>query len=56
VEQLRLVLAELQVATMKHTVHVNAAEVIGMLMHGKTFADFPYLDESVAPVLENLGW
>ena len=41
VEQLRLVLAELQVATLKHTVHVNAAEFIGMLMHGKTFADFP---------------
>jgi NAD(P)H-dependent FMN reductase len=56
VEQLRLVLAELQVATLKHTVHVNAAEFIGMLMHGKTFADFPYLGESVAPMLENLVW
>jgi NAD(P)H-dependent FMN reductase len=56
VEQLRLILAELQVATLKHTVHVNAAEFIGMLMHGKTFADFPYLGESVAPMLENLVW
>jgi NAD(P)H-dependent FMN reductase len=54
VEQLRLVLAELQVATLKHTVHVNAAEFMGMLMHGKTFADFPYLGESVAPMLDNL--
>jgi hypothetical protein len=50
VEQLRLVLAELQVATLKHTVHVNAAKFIGMLMRGKTFADFPYLGESVAPI------
>jgi NAD(P)H-dependent FMN reductase len=41
VEQLRLVLAELQVATLKHTVHVNAAEFIGMLIHGKTFTDSP---------------
>ena len=40
-EQLRLVLAELQVATLKHTVHVNAAEFIGMLIHGKTFTNFP---------------
>jgi NAD(P)H-dependent FMN reductase len=56
VEQLRLALAELQVATLKHTVHVNAAEFMGMLMHGKTFADFPYLGESVAPMLDNLVW
>jgi NAD(P)H-dependent FMN reductase len=56
VEQLRLVLAEQQVATLKHTVHVNAAEFIGMLMHGKTFADFSYFGESVAPMLENLVW
>jgi len=41
VEQLRLVLAELQVATLKHTVHVNAAEFIGMLIHGMTFTDSP---------------
>jgi NAD(P)H-dependent FMN reductase len=56
VEQLRLVLAELQVATLKHTVHINATEFMGLLMHGKTFADYPYLDESVGPMLDNLVW
>ena len=39
VEQLRLVLAELQVVTLKQTVHVGYAEFIGMLMQDKTFAE-----------------
>jgi hypothetical protein len=56
VEQLRLVLAELQVVTLKQTVHVGYAEFIGMLMQDKTFADYPYLEESVVPMLDNLVW
>jgi NAD(P)H-dependent FMN reductase len=56
VEQLRLVLAELQVASLKHTVHINAGEFVGMLMQGKSFADYPYLADSVGPMLDNLVW
>jgi NAD(P)H-dependent FMN reductase len=56
VEQLRLVLAELQVATLRHAVHVGGSEFIGMFLQGKTFADFPYLDDTVKPMLDDLVW
>ena len=56
VEQLRLVLAELQVASLKHAVHIGYAEFVGMLMQGKTFADFPYLEQSALKMLDDLSW
>jgi NAD(P)H-dependent FMN reductase len=56
VEQLRLVLAELQVASLKYTVQIGYAEFVGMLMQGKTFADFPYLEQSVVKMLDDLVW
>ena len=56
VEQLRLTLAELQVATLSNSVHINQGEFVGMLMQGKTFADYPYLEEAVHPMLDDLLW
>ena len=56
VEQLRLVLTALQMAALKPSVHINATEFIGMSMQGKTFADYPYLVDSVHPMLDNLVW
>jgi NAD(P)H-dependent FMN reductase len=56
VEQLRLVLAELQVASLRHAVHVGGSEFIAMFLQGKTFADFPYLDDTVKPMLDDLVW
>jgi NAD(P)H-dependent FMN reductase len=56
VEQLRLVLAELQVATLRHAVHIGYAEFVGMLMQGKTFADYPHLDASAGKMLDDLVW
>lgn len=56
VEQLRLVLAELQVASLKHAVHIGYAEFVGMLMQGKTFGDFPYLEQSAVKMLDDLLW
>jgi NAD(P)H-dependent FMN reductase len=56
VEQLRLVLAELQVASLKHTVHIGYSEFVGMLMKGKTFADFPYLEDAAVKLLDDLVW
>jgi NAD(P)H-dependent FMN reductase len=56
VEQLRLVLTALQMAPQKLSVHINATEFIGMSMQGKTFADYPYLDDSGHPMLDNLVW
>ena len=56
VEQLRLVLAELQVASLRHAVHIGYAEFVGMLMQGKTFADYPHLDASAEKMLGDLVW
>lgn len=56
VEQLRLILAELQVASLKHAVHIGYTEFLGMLMQGKTFEDFPHLEQSAARALDDLLW
>lgn len=56
IEHLRGVLAELQVASLKYTVHIGMAEMIGILREGKSLADYPYLDERVPPMLDELIW
>jgi NAD(P)H-dependent FMN reductase len=56
VEQLRLVLSELQVAPLRHAVHVGGSEFLAMFLQGKTFAEFPYLDDTVKPMLDDLVW
>jgi NAD(P)H-dependent FMN reductase len=56
VEHLRHILAELQVASLKHAVHIGAIEMIGMLREGKTMADYPYLDDTTKPMLDELVW
>ncbi|HET6336866.1 MAG TPA: NAD(P)H-dependent oxidoreductase [Polyangiales bacterium] len=56
VEQLRLVLAEMQVASLKHTVHIGYNEFVGMLMKGQTFADFPYLEDAAVKLVDDLVW
>lgn len=56
IEQLRLILAEMQTASLKHTVHINATEFVGMLTQDKTFDDYPYLEDTVGPMLDHLVW
>ena len=56
IEQLRLVLAELQVASLKHTVHIGTGEMIGIVRQGKSMADYPYLADSTAPMLNEIVW
>ncbi len=56
VEHLRGILAELQVATLKHAVHLNYTEFVGMLMQGKTFDDFDYLETGALAMLDELVW
>ncbi len=56
VEQLRLVCVELQMAPVRAAVHVGMTEFVGMLMQGKTFADYPYLDETATRMLDDLAW
>lgn len=56
VEQLRLILAELQIASLKFNVHINAHEFMGVMMQGKTLADYPYLETAADLMLNDLVW
>ena len=56
IEQLRLMLVELQVAPLRHAVHVSRDEYMGMVLHGKTFADFPSLEQTADAMLGDLLW
>jgi len=56
VEHLRLILVELQAAPLRNGVHIGRAEFVGMLQQGKTFADYPYLEQSANVLLDDLLW
>ena len=56
IEHLRNILAEEQVASLKHTVHICMVEMIGMLREGKTMADYPYLDDFAKRMLDEIVW
>jgi NAD(P)H-dependent FMN reductase len=56
VEHLRNILAEEQVASLKHTVHIGFVEMIGMLREGKSMADYPYLDDFAKRMLDEIIW
>lgn len=56
VEHLRQILAEMQVATLKHTVHIGMIEMLGLLREGKSMADYPYLVEPANKMLDEIAW
>lgn len=56
VEHLRLILVEQQAAPLRNAVHIGLAEFLGMLQQGKTFADYPYLEQSAKVLLDDLLW
>jgi NAD(P)H-dependent FMN reductase len=56
VEHLRNILAEEQVASLKHTVHIGMIEMIGMLREGKSMADYPHLDDFAKRMLDEIVW
>lgn len=56
VEQLRLICIELQMAPTRSAVHIGGADFIGMLMHGKTFADMPHLVPTAQAMLDEFAW
>jgi NAD(P)H-dependent FMN reductase len=56
VEQLRLVAAELQMASVRNAVHIAGSDFLGIWREGKSFDDFPHLAESAAGMLEDLAW
>lgn len=56
VEHLRLTAVELGMAPTKSAVHIGMEPFLGMLQSSKDFADYPYLAESVTPMLDELVW
>ena len=56
IEQLRLILVELQVAPLRSAVHLGREEFMGVLMHGKSLADFPLLAQTAETMLDDLIW
>ena len=56
VEQLRLVAAELQMASVRHAVHVGMVEFLGIWQQGKTFDDYPHLAQAANDMLDDLAW
>lgn len=56
IEQLRLIAIELELVPTRTGVHLGAAEMIGVMMQGKTFDDFPYLANYVKALLDEVTW
>ena len=56
VEQLRLVAAELQLATIRTGVYIQGADFMAALKGGKDLKEIPHLQQGVKDMLDQLAW
>lgn len=56
VEQLRMIAVELEMVPIKQAVHIGMEPFLGVLQHGKTLDDYPYLVQSRTAMLDQLAW
>src|SRR6266436_3262876 len=56
VEQLRLTTIELQMAPVRHAVHIGMVEFLGIWQQGKSFDDFPHLARAANEWGDDIGW
>jgi NAD(P)H-dependent FMN reductase len=56
VEQLRLVAAELQLATVRTGVYVQGADFMAVWQQGKNLKDIEYLQKGATDMLDQLAW
>lgn len=56
VEQLRLIAIELDMVPTRTGVHLGMAEMMGLMMQGKTFDDFPYLAKYADTLVDEVTW
>ncbi|MCC8964287.1 NAD(P)H-dependent oxidoreductase [Bradyrhizobium sp. Pear76] len=56
IEQLRLVAIELQMAPVRNAVHIGLVEFLGIWQQGKTFDDYPHLDQAATGLLDDIAW
>src|ERR1700730_9297850 len=56
VEQLRLTTIELQMAPVRHAVHIGMVEFLGIWQQGKSFEDFPHWEQAATGMLGDIPW
>lgn len=56
VEQLRMIAIELQMAPIKHAVHIPTQAYLAVAKEGKSLSSFDYLQTSAVGMLEQLSW
>ena len=56
VEQLRLNAVELQMAPIRHAVHIQLPVYLAVLKEGKKLRDFDFLNQNAKDVLDQLAW
>ncbi len=56
VEQLRAIVAELNMASVRQAVHIGGSDMMGIWMEGKSIADFPYYVDNANTMLAELTW
>ena len=56
VEQLRLNAVELEMAPIRHAVHIQLPVYLAVLKEGKKLRDFDFLNQSAKHVLDQLAW
>jgi NAD(P)H-dependent FMN reductase len=56
VEQLRLNAVELEMAPIRHGVHIQIPEYLAVLKEGKKLGDFDHLNERAIGMLDQLAW
>jgi NAD(P)H-dependent FMN reductase len=56
VEQLRLTAVELQMTPVRHAVHLGMVEFLGIWQQGKSFEDFPHLEQAAKVMLDDIAW
>lgn len=56
VEHLRHILAQLQIASLKSSVHIGTVEMMGVLANGKALSDYSYLNDAANSMLDDLVW
>jgi NAD(P)H-dependent FMN reductase len=56
VEQLRLIAVELQMTPVRNAVHLGMVEFLGIWQQGKSFEDFPHLEQAAKVMLDDIAW
>lgn len=56
VEQLRLVAVELQMAPIRHAVHIGLEPFLGVMREGRTLESYEHLNQSRAALFDQLAW